>query len=71
MKLKKYIEKQQIEALRKGQKLTQNDIADQLGVSPAFLSMLKATKRAPSPETIDLVERATGGQVQQKDWRHG
>jgi len=43
--------------------LPQNELAERAGVKPAFLSLLVAGKRKPSPSTALRIEQATGGAV--------
>ena len=61
MKLKHYFEKHP--------EISQKQLAQQLGVTPEFVSMLAAGKRAGSIEKCILIEELTNGEVTVEDLR--
>lgn len=61
MKLKHYFEKHP--------EISQKQLAQQLGVTPEFVSMLAAGKRTGSIEKCILIEEITNGEVTIEDLR--
>lgn len=61
MKLKHYFEKHP--------EISQKQLAQQLGVTPEFVSMLAAGKRNGSIEKCILIEELTNGEVTVEDLR--
>lgn len=61
MKLKHYFEKHP--------EISQKQLAQQLGVTPEFVSMLAAGKRTGSIEKCILIEELTNGEVTIEDLR--
>lgn len=61
MKLKHYFEKHP--------EISQKQLAQQLGVTPEFVSMLAAGKRTGSIEKCILIEELTNGEVTVEDMR--
>jgi len=49
-------------------RLRQQDLADQLGVTQATVSRLMSNKIAPSLKMAQKVEILTSGQVRAQDW---
>ena len=46
--------------LRKKRNLSQKDLADRMGVSNSYVSMLERGQRSPPLETIELIAKALG-----------
>lgn len=61
MKLKQYFEKHP--------EMSQKALAEKIGVSPEFVSMLVAGKRTGSVETCILIEELTNGEVTVEELR--
>ena len=53
--------------LRKEARLSQEALAEQLGVSPAFIGMIESGRRRPSPYTLRQFARALNLSTQQQD----
>lgn len=47
---------------------TQGEIAEQLGISRTYLNQILSEKRAPSRQTIDLIQDRSGGMVPAQSW---
>lgn len=55
--------------LKKHPEITQKRLAEQIGVTPEFVSMLVARKRTGSIEKCILIEELTNGEVTVEDLR--
>ena len=49
-----------VSILRKKRNLSQQDLADKMGVSNSYVSMLERGQRSPPLETIELIAKALG-----------
>ena len=49
-----------VRILRKRKNLSQQDLADKMGVSNSYVSMLEHGQRSPPLETIELIAKALG-----------